>query len=86
MRKMHAPGVSGRVFGLVPVRAGMDGGMDVQFLQADLARQGRLIGPHDMIVAATALHHRMALLTANRREFSRVPGLDVIPYRGGSDG
>jgi predicted nucleic acid-binding protein len=48
-------------------------------LHADLARQGQLIGPHDMIVAATALHHGMSVLTDNLEEFSRVPGLNVLP-------
>ena len=48
-------------------------------LHADLARKGQLIGPHDMIIAATALHHRLSLLTDNVAEFSRVNGLNVIP-------
>jgi tRNA(fMet)-specific endonuclease VapC len=47
---------------------------------ADLSKQGRLIGAHDMIIAATALHHDLALLTDNVEEFSRVAGLSVIPF------
>ena len=47
-------------------------------LHADLARQGQLIGAHDMIVAATAVHHGLSLLTDNTDEFSRVPNLTVI--------
>ncbi len=43
-----------------------------------LAKKGRLIGAHDLIIAATALTHGYALLTANQKEFSRVPGLKVI--------
>jgi predicted nucleic acid-binding protein len=49
-------------------------------LHADLARRGQLIGPHDMIIAATALHHRLSLLTDNVTEFSRVDGLTVIAF------
>jgi len=39
-----------------------------------------LIGAHDMIIAATALHHSLAVLTENVEEFSRVAGLRVIPF------
>jgi tRNA(fMet)-specific endonuclease VapC len=53
-------------------------------LHAELVRQGQLIGAHDMIIAATALHHRLALLTDNIDEFSRVPGLTVVRF--GSSG
>lgn len=49
-------------------------------LYAELSQQGRLIGAHDMIIAATALHHNLSLLTDNVEEFSRVPGLRVIPF------
>lgn len=49
-------------------------------LHADLARRGQLIGPHDMIIAATALHHRLSRLTDNISEFSRVDGLNVIAF------
>ncbi len=47
---------------------------------ADLARRGQLIGAHDLIIAATAIHHKLSLLTDNRSEFSRVPGLTVIGF------
>ena len=47
---------------------------------AELSRQGRLIGAHDMIIAATALHHNLSLLTDNVEEFSRIAGLPVIPF------
>lgn len=46
-------------------------------LWADLAAEGRLIGPHDLWLAATALSRGLTLVTANRREFDRVPGLVV---------
>jgi tRNA(fMet)-specific endonuclease VapC len=44
---------------------------------ADLATSGQLIGPHDFIIAATALAYKYTLLTLNIREFSRIPGLEV---------
>ena len=42
-----------------------------------LACQGTLIGPNDMLVAAQALGASLTMVTANTREFSRVPGLLV---------
>ncbi len=46
-------------------------------LVADLTAAGRLIGPNDVMIAATAVAHGYGLLTLNVREFARVPGLDV---------
>lgn len=47
---------------------------------ASLAQQGKLIGAHDLIIAATAITHGHGLLTANQHEFNRVPGLKVIDF------
>ncbi len=47
---------------------------------ADLARRGQLIGAHDLMIAATARHYGVSLLTDNVDEFSRVPGLQVIRF------
>ncbi len=44
---------------------------------AELARAGSIIGPHDMWLAATCVAHGLSMVTANEREFARVPGLDV---------
>ena len=44
---------------------------------ATLTSSGLVIGPHDAIIAATALAHGYEILTENVREFSRVPGLLV---------
>ena len=46
-------------------------------LRAYLERKGQTIGPNDMLIAAHALSVDCAVITANRREFSRVPGLKV---------
>ncbi|MBI4494969.1 MAG: type II toxin-antitoxin system VapC family toxin [Chloroflexi bacterium] len=46
-------------------------------LWADLASSGKLIGPHDLIVAATALALGWSVATYNQDEFSRVPGISI---------
>ena len=49
-------------------------------IYADLAKKGQLIGAHDLIIAATSRYHGLSLWTDNVQEFSRVPGLHVIPF------
>jgi tRNA(fMet)-specific endonuclease VapC len=49
-------------------------------IHAELAKKGQMIGAHDLIIAATARCHGLSLLTDNVDEFSRVPGLHVIPF------
>src|SRR3954467_11885675 len=46
-------------------------------LRAELERRGTPIGGNDMLIAAHALALDSALVTANEREFRRVPGLRV---------
>jgi len=46
-------------------------------IRDDLERRGQPIGPVDMFIAAHALSLDLTLVTANVREFSRVPGLKV---------
>jgi len=48
-------------------------------LWADFVRAGTIIGPHDLLIGATALAHGRALATLNQREFARVPGLRLVP-------
>lgn len=50
---------------------------------AGLAAEGRLIGPHDLWLAAACLAHGFTLATANLREFGRVPGLEVEDWSSG---
>jgi tRNA(fMet)-specific endonuclease VapC len=45
---------------------------------AQLAEDGKVIGAHDLWIAATAIAHGLAVATRNRGEFQRVPGLRVI--------
>lgn len=49
-------------------------------IYATLAKEGKMIGAHDLIIAATALTHDYPVLTQNKSEFSRVPGLTVLSY------
>lgn len=51
-------------------------------LWAELAAEGRVIGAHDLWLAASCLAHGLALVTANVREFARVPGLELEHWRG----
>ena len=44
---------------------------------AELATAGTMIGPNDLWLAATGLAHGLTMVTANVREFTRVPGLLV---------
>jgi tRNA(fMet)-specific endonuclease VapC len=46
-------------------------------IRAILARTGRPIGPYDLLIAAQARRRDALLVTANTREFTRVPGLRV---------
>ena len=46
-------------------------------VRADLRRAGALIGPHDLWLAATCVAHGLTMVTANVREFARVPGLEL---------
>jgi len=46
-------------------------------IRQQLTRQGTPIGPNDLLIAAHALALDVTVVTANTREFSRVPGLSV---------
>ena len=45
-------------------------------IRADLATKGAQLSTLDALIAATALHHRLTLVTQDR-DFRRVPELDV---------
>lgn len=49
-------------------------------IRADLEREGRPIGPNDLLIAATALAHSLTLVTHNTSEFNRVPGLSIADW------
>lgn len=49
-------------------------------LRVELEALGTPIGPHDTLIAATALRHQATLVTRNVSEFSRVPGLLCVNW------
>ena len=46
-------------------------------IRHQLTRQGAPIGPNDLLIAAHAVALDLTVVTANEREFARVPGLRV---------
>ena len=44
-------------------------------LRLQLTRAGTPIGSYDLLIAAQALRHNFTIVTANTREFARVPNL-----------
>ncbi len=49
-------------------------------IRADLEKRGRLIGPHDLMIAAHAKSLDAVLVTENTKEFSRVEGLKTVNW------
>ncbi len=50
-------------------------------IRAILKTQGQPIGAYDVLIAATALQYHLLMVTANQREFDRVPGLQTENWR-----
>lgn len=50
-------------------------------IRADLAAQGKLIGPNDLLIAATARAHDAVLVTHNTREFGRITNLRLEDWQ-----
>ena len=50
-------------------------------IREQLTKDGKLIGPNDMLIAATALANNAVLVTHNTDEFSRVAGLVIEDWR-----
>ncbi len=49
-------------------------------IRAVLKKEGRIIGPYDLQIAAIALTHNLTLVTHNTKEFSRVAHLKIIDW------
>jgi tRNA(fMet)-specific endonuclease VapC len=45
---------------------------------AALEERGETLGAHELWIAATGLAHGFGIVTRNRRDFGRVPGLRVV--------
>ncbi|MEX2334410.1 MAG: type II toxin-antitoxin system VapC family toxin, partial [Pseudohongiella sp.] len=52
-------------------------------IRATLDKKGTPIGPHDLLIAGTALANNATLITRNTKEFSRVPKLQLQNWYGG---
>ncbi|SRR5579883_3097949 len=48
-------------------------------IRGDLRQRGQLISDPDILIAATALHHGLTLVTQNRKHFQRISGLTLHP-------
>ena len=46
-------------------------------IRADLELKGKVIGGNDMLIAAQARRQNLIVLTANTKEYERVPGLRI---------
>jgi tRNA(fMet)-specific endonuclease VapC len=68
---------SGRL-SLLPVDA--EDAREAADIRAHLRRTGSPIGPYDVFIAAQARRAGTTLVTANTREFERVPGLLVVDW------
>jgi tRNA(fMet)-specific endonuclease VapC len=68
---------SGRI-ALLPFEAADAG--EAAEIRSELKRVGRPIGPYDVLIAAQARRAGTTLVTANAREFERVPGLVVVNW------
>ena len=47
-------------------------------LWSELVADGRMLGPHDLWIGATALSRDLTVATLDERDFRRVPGLAVV--------
>ncbi len=56
---------------------GSDASIKYGEIRAKLEKEGKIIGPNDLIVASTVLANNGALVTNNQKEFSRVPSLKI---------
>jgi tRNA(fMet)-specific endonuclease VapC len=56
---------------------GLDEAKCAANIRADLEKQGKTIGPYDVLIAGTALSNTGVLVTHNTSEFSRIKGLQI---------
>ena len=56
---------------------GLDEVRSAAAIRADLEKQGKPIGPYDVLIAGTALANKGVLITHNTSEFGRIKGLQI---------
>lgn len=49
-------------------------------IRSTLEIKGQVIGPNDLIIAATVLANNWTLVTNNEKEFQRINGLNIINW------
>lgn len=49
-------------------------------IRFSLEKKGNIIGPNDLLIAATVLSNKGTLVTNNSKEFKRVKGLKVVNW------
>lgn len=47
-------------------------------IRRNLRRSGQMISDTDLLIAATALHYDLTLVSRNRRHFERIPNLKLL--------
>ncbi len=50
-------------------------------IRAALRKAGTPIGSYDILIAGSALRHHLTLVTANEKEFQRIPNLKIENWR-----
>lgn len=46
-------------------------------LRGELRRTGQIIGDFDILIASTAIHHNLTLVTRNIKDYQRIPQLQL---------
>jgi tRNA(fMet)-specific endonuclease VapC len=46
-------------------------------IRGELRRTGKIIGDFDILIAATAIHHNLTLVTRNIKDYERIPQLTL---------
>ncbi len=46
-------------------------------IRGELRRTGKIIGDFDILIAATAIHHNLTLVTRNIKDYERIPNLNI---------
>lgn len=50
-------------------------------VRSELEKQGKLIGPNDLLIASIAIAHNVTLVTHNISEFSRISNLKIEDWQ-----
>ena len=49
-------------------------------IRHNLASQGLIVGDFDILIAVTALHHDLTVVTHNTKHFSQIPGVKCVDW------